>query len=103
MKTVAQKFAESYIDQAGVVRWISSNNIPFMDMLTDFLVAGLIDQDTVINSDKTRKAEDAKFIAEYVSFRKTNGYSDEELFEMRAAFGAGEQVVDVFTGRTITL
>lgn len=100
MKTVAQKFAETYTDNAGAVRWVSSNNIPFMDMLTDFLVAGFIDQDTVILSDKTRKAEDAKFIAEYINYRQTRGYTNEEMFEIRAAFG-DEEVVDMFTGQRI--
>ena len=44
-----------------------------------------------------------KAIAEYVAYREKHGYSEEELFEMRAAFGPGEKVVNVLTGQEIQL
>lgn len=98
---------EFYIDDTNsefgsVVRWVSSNNIPFPDMLTEFLVKGLIDQQTVTNSITARKIEDAISIEAYIKMRQRVGYSDEERFEMRAAFG-DEQVVDMFTGEMIKL
>lgn len=109
METKMTKYTpkDFYIDETNadfgpVVRWVSSNNIPFEDMLTEFLVAGYIDGQTVVNSINARKIEDRKAIEEYVQFRQTNGYSDEELFEMRAAFG-DEEVVDIFTGEVIAL
>lgn len=42
-------------------------------------------------------------IRAYKAARAVSGYSEEEIFEMRAAFGEGENVVDIFTGKTITL
>ena len=39
----------------------------------------------------------------YIESRQKYGYSDEELFEMRASFGEDEKVVDIFTGQTIDL
>ena len=42
-------------------------------------------------------------IQKYISERQRNGYSHEELFEMKATFGEGTEIVDVFTGKTITL
>lgn len=39
----------------------------------------------------------------YIESRQKHGYSDEELFEMRASFGEDEEVVDIFTGQTIDL
>jgi hypothetical protein len=39
----------------------------------------------------------------YIENRQKYGYSDEELFEMRASFGEDEEVVDIFTGQTIDL
>lgn len=88
------------IDSNGVVRWNSSNQVPFDDMLTEFLIAGYIDQDTVINSMNVRKVEAAIAIEAYVVTRKQYGYSDEEKFEMQAAF-AGETVIDIFTGEEV--
>lgn len=97
--------ADFYIDETNadfgpVVRWNSSNNIPFGDMLTEFLVAGYIDQQTVVNSLNARKIEDAKFIDGYIASRRSRGYSDEEKAEMANAF-AGETVIDIFTGEVV--
>ncbi len=87
---------EFYVDGSGVVRWNSNDQVPFDDMLTQFLIEDLIDSQTVVNSMKTRKTEAAISIQAYVDNRKQYGYSDEEKFEMRAAFG-DEEVVDLFT------
>lgn len=97
---------EFYIDETRdetgpVVRWNSNDRIPFEDMLQYFLSQGWIDQLIVENSLRTRKEEDAQAIAAYVAHRKRVGYSAEERFEMRAAFGRGARVTDVFTGKTI--
>ncbi len=42
-------------------------------------------------------------IAEYREQMKNHVYSEEELFEMRAAFGPGVTVVNVLTGKKVTL
>lgn len=96
-----------YIDETNaaagpVVRWTSSDNIPFKDMLERFLLAGVITEMEMANSLVQRKIEDAAAIERYIANRQQYGYSPEELFEMKAAFG-DEEVVDIFTGKTITL
>lgn len=91
---------ETNSESGSVVRWSSSNNIPFPDMLERFLLAGLITHTEMGNSIAYRKVEDAKHIAQYIENRKKYGYSNEELFEIRAAFG-DEEVVDLFTGEVI--
>jgi hypothetical protein len=40
-----------------------------------------------------------KVVAEYRAARRNAPVSDEEAFEMRAAFGPGVEVVNVLTGR----
>ena len=97
--------ADFYIDETKaefgpVVRWNSSDNVPPNDILTEFLVAGYIDAETVVNSMNAKKAEDLAFLEQYVANRKKYGYSDEEKFEMQAAFG-GEEVIDIFTGEIV--
>lgn len=94
-----------YIDETKaefgpVVRWVSSDNIPPNDILVEFITAGYIDSDLMVNSAKARKVEDLAFLEQYVARRQKYGYSDEEKFEMQAAFG-GEQVVDIFTGEVV--
>jgi hypothetical protein len=53
--------------------------------------------------EKNMEQNDLDFLKQYVENRAKYGYSDEELFEMQASFGPDEEVVDVFTGRTIDL
>lgn len=98
--------ADFYIDinisakNGHVVRWNSNDQVPFDDMLTEFLIAGYITQQNVIDSMNARKVEQDLFLEQYVANRQKYGYSDEEKFEMRAAFG-DEEVVDIFTGKVI--
>ena len=91
-----------YVDSNNVVRWISNDRIPFDDMLTSFLNAGLINKEAVINSSFIRKEEDKKSIEEYAARRQATGYSEEEKAEMRNAFG-DQEVFDIFTGKVIAL
>ena len=55
------------------------------------------------NTEKALEEETRKFIKEYREQQKDHEYSQEELAEMRAAFGEGTTVVDVFTGKEIQL
>jgi len=48
-------------------------------------------------------ASNNKAIAEYKKSMENYVHSDEEMFEMRSAFGAGEKVVNVFTGKVTQL
>jgi hypothetical protein len=84
-----------------VVRWNSNDRIPFSDMLQKFEDAGWIDSQMHANSIEQRVVEDRVVIENY---RKNfKGYSQEDLFEMRAEFGAGAQVVNVLTGQEFTV
>ena len=56
------------------------------------------------SEDATRAARDeevSKFAAEYK--KNQSAPSQEEIFEMRAAFGEGAKVVDVISGQVIQL
>ena len=91
-----------YVDNNDVVRWKSNDQVPFDDMLTNFLVKDLICSEQVLRSMTARKAEQEAFLEQYVANRKKYGYTEEEKFEMRAAFG-NEKVVNIFTGEVIEL
>lgn len=61
-------------------------------------------QDGSFRLDKTveaREVEDAQFIKNYIA--QDRGPSDEEIIEMKAAFGEGTTVIDVLTGKRIQL
>ena len=95
-----------YIDETNevsgpVVRWVSNNAIPFEDMLQRFVLAGDITETEMVNSLIQRKIEDRVAIEAYVAQRQKYGYTNEEKFEMRAAFG-DEEIVDFFTGKKVS-
>jgi hypothetical protein len=85
-----------------VVRWSSNDSVPPADLLEDWYRADCIDMATLRMSVKARDAEVAAFCAEYRR-RQPAQPSAEELFEMRAAFGEGAEVVNVISGRRVRL
>lgn len=95
-----EEFSRGHIEN-GVFRWNSNDRVAPDDILQSFEAAGLITNEVLNRSLEVRKEEDAAAIAEYIARRQRVGYSDEEMFEMRAAFGEGAEVVDIFTGETI--
>lgn len=96
-------FAEGrhYMD-GYVVRWRSNDSVPPADLLEDWYRVDCIDMTTLKMSQKARDAEVAAFCASYRR-RQAARPSSEELFEMRAAFGPGAEVVDVVSGRRVRL
>ena len=79
-----------------VVRWNSNDRIPFQDMLEAFVSLGYIGQLELQNSLDQRQIEDSIAIEAYRKNYK--GPSEEEMFEMSAAFGSGQRVVNSLTG-----
>lgn len=96
-----EEFNDAEVDDRGVARWKSNGNVPPDDCLCDWDELGL--QFDIEESRRERERQLDKFAAEYRRNRRKRGYSSEELFEMRAAFGEGETVVDVITGERIKL
>jgi hypothetical protein len=74
---------------------ISENSKQLKTYLTDVVSA--------FTKEKIVEDKDLSVLKRYIENRQKYGYSDEELFEMRASFGEDEEVVDIFTGQTIDL
>lgn len=96
---LAAQFEEAYLKD-GIVFWKSNDRSPFEDMLTDFMEAGFISQENVDLTVAAKKEQDRAAIAGYIvaQANRSEEQKAEELFEMRAAFGPGEKVVNIFTG-----
>ena len=92
---------EARIDENGAACWKSNGHYIMDDMIEKMQAAGC-----EFNAEATRKAREEqndKFCAEYTRKQVNRKPSAEEMFEMRAAFGAGAIVVDVISGRKIQL
>ena len=86
------------IDENGIAR-NCIGRILMSDMLEK--VALVSDKVDVEATTKEREEADRKSIEKYKRSRK--GYTQDELNEMRAVFGAGTTIRDIFTGEEITL
>ena len=96
MKT-ADKFMDAYVVD-GIVRWKSNDRIPPQDILELWHYIGEdfdYEKSLQIGDKETQRS-----IQNYRRQRAKQGYSQEELFEMKAAFG-NTPVVDVLTGRRL--
>lgn len=95
--TREQFLTKSYWDiNDRVYRWRSNDNIPFEDLLKEQGVpSGIID-----HCNRIRDEETATMMEQYRQ-RWRNLSAEERAerdFELRAAFGPGEDVVDVISG-----
>jgi hypothetical protein len=100
-KTYAEKMVEQagFCIQNGILCWKSNGQVPFDDMLQDFQNLGI--RFDMEKTKKFREKQVSKSIAAYKKSMENHQYSDEELFEMRAAFGSDAEVVNVITGKKI--
>jgi hypothetical protein len=102
-KTYAEKMVEEagfYIED-GILRWKTNDQVPFDDMLQDFQRLGI--RFDVEKTKQFREKQVEESIAAYKKSMENHQYSEEELFEMRAAFGPGTEVVNIITGKKVRL
>ena len=89
------------VEADGAIKWNSSGNYLPDDCCEKLEYAGF--EFSREATAAKRDAQQRKSLEEYRAYRKENGYSEEELAEMRAAFGAGERMMDIFTKEAWTL
>ena len=83
----------------GVLRWSLNDRVPPLDILDLFAEFKPVEFD-LDASCKALDEETSRFIAEYRERRAnmTEEQLAEEAFERRAAFGEGQEVVNIITG-----
>lgn len=92
-----------YIDNNGVYRWKSNDSVPPEDILEEMFVDAVIDEEELRYCKMVRKREQDVFLNAYRERMANHVHSEEELYEMRAAFGEGAEVVNAITGQVIKL
>ena len=105
LRKKTREFSDSLSNDAticdGVMKWKSNNHCVPRDVAELAIYIGLpVDMD---KHEKARDEETERFLASYRKQQKNRKRTQEELFEMRAAFGIGETVIDIITGERITL
>ena len=108
MSFMIDKFNEGEVHMHGnACGWYFESTGEFRPLMSDameeLLEAGLVTEDHVRDTAVAREKHTIETLTEYAEHMKNYVPSDEELFEMRAAFGEGETVVNVITGQRIKL
>lgn len=88
------------VDASGVI-YNCIGNIPSEDLREKIRYAGI-----EFDEKATAKAYDGKLkkdLDSYFEKMKNHVYTEEEMYEMRSAFGTGIAVVDVITGQKVYL
>lgn len=90
----------TYIGMDSEIRWRSNDRCLPADAVNELVDADLVNPFIQENTDRMRKEELEAMLAEYKyeMEHRTKEQLAEERFEMRAAFGKGETVVNVLTG-----
>lgn len=86
MNTLVEKYADSskFTDRLRkftVQRWTKSKNVPFEDMLVDWLELQLVTPEIVDNSIKIKKYEDSVAVNEFIEARKLEMDAKAETFK----------------------
>lgn len=92
---------EAIVEEDGAIRWISSGNYIPDDYCEKLEYGGynFSREATRIKKDE----QQSKSAEEYRKSMKNYKPSEEELYEMRCAFGEGVEIVDIITGQKIYL
>jgi hypothetical protein len=85
--------ATAYTEDGLVWRWASNNAVCPLDACQDYGIP----VDAAAQA-AARDAELTAFVASYKAARRNRRPSAEERFELRAAFGPGQTVVNILTG-----
>jgi len=92
------KFADAQVDDRGVVTWKSNGSVPPADCREQWARIGMPFDAEASEAERDRQVDETVRRYREARANRTPEQRAEEAFEMRAAFGPGETVVDVFTG-----
>lgn len=91
------------IIEDGTARWDTNGAYLMSDLIEVLMHSKLASLIDVEKQTEVRNRQNDEKIQAYKERMKNHVYSEEELYEMRCAFGEGTTIVDVFTGKEITL
>ena len=85
---------------SNVLRWVSNDRCIPNDIMLDLLRYGMVNAVTVATTRIVEREETDRFIEEYKKNRANRSAEEvaEERYEMRAAFGPDQTVVNILTG-----
>lgn len=90
---------DAIVEDNGAIKWKCNGRYLMDDLCEKLEYAGY-----EFSRKETKKAREAQVNEELTEYKKRNAQpTDEALFEMRATFGEGTEVVNIITGEKITI
>jgi hypothetical protein len=102
IRDIGPDWRDGYVDENGVFRWKSCDDIPPEDMIKK-LAEYHSDEFDVQATLKAREREVKESLEQYRERMEDHEPSGEEIAEMKSAFGEDETVVNVITGERTDL
>lgn len=99
VRLVGKFETDAHVDERGVVRWSSNEQVPPMEVLA---LWHYLDKPFSLEASRQQYDEDLNVMLDDYRARRADGPTDEERFEARAAHGPGVELVDVITGHRWT-
>lgn len=94
------RWTEAIIEDDGAMKWASNGRYVPSDCAERIIANGFAE----FSKEATEEKRDAQIGEELTAYRRNyRGPSQEEMNEMRAAFGNGTTVIDVITGKEVRL
>lgn len=91
---------DAIVEDDGAIKWESNGNYLMEDVMNNIIANGF----TEFSKEATLAKREAQVKELLSNYRKNyKGPTEEQLAEMRAAYGYGAKVIDVITGDVITL
>lgn len=91
------------IIENGAAKWRTNGSYLMEDIMEVLLHSKYADLIDIDHHATMRDAQVTEEINNYKERMKNHVYTEEELYDMRSAFGVGTKVVNVFTGEEIIL
>lgn len=91
------------IIEDGAAKWDTNGSYLMQDIMEVLLHSKYADLVNIKHHEAMRDVQATEEINAYKERMKNHVYNEEEMVEMRNAFDAGTEIVNVFTGETISL
>lgn len=91
------------IIENGAAKWSTNGSYLMEDIMEVLLHSKYADLIDIERHTAMRTAQVEEELNNYKERMKNHVYTEEELYEMKSAFGAGAEVVNVFTGERIII
>ena len=108
MSFITEKYKAGEVHFEGLaIGWYFEETFEFRPLMIDAVMElytkVYIDEDIVYATSQAREKHTEEVLSDYIENHSFDNYSNEDMFEMKAAFGEDAEVSNILTGETLHL